>query len=168
MTEKILPVTELPIQFNDASRIWIYQCDRDLSEQESSNINQRLQHFIVSWNTHGKPVKGYADVIYNRFILLMADETNFTVSGCSIDSSVAVIREIEKINQISLFNRNDLAFLIHNNIVTIPLNEIANAIKTGIVTADTLYFNNTIQNKQEWQTSWILPISQTWLSRYLS
>ena len=33
---------------------------------------------------------------YNQFIILMADESIASVSGCSIDSSVGVIREIEK------------------------------------------------------------------------
>jgi hypothetical protein len=168
MTEQSLDSISLPSAFDDASRIWIYQADRNLTEQENIDIHQKLQDFITRWNTHGKPVKGFATVLFNRFILIMADESNFSVSGCSIDSSVAVIREIEQKHQIDLFNRSNLAFLLNDSIVTIPLNEMANAIKTGMISADTLYFNNTIQNKQEWQASWLVPVQQTWLARFLS
>jgi hypothetical protein len=168
MTEHFLASISLPSSFDDASRIWMYQCDRDLTEQEILDINQKLQGFITRWNTHGKPVKGFATVLFNRFILIMADESNFAVSGCSIDSSVAVIREIERKHQIDLFNRSNLAFLLNDSIVTLPLNEMTNAIKTGMVSANTLYFNNTIQYKQEWQSAWIVPVQQTWLSKYLA
>ncbi len=48
-----------------------------------------------SWNSHGDPVKGYANLFFGQFIILMADETASMVSGCSTDSSVRLIKAIE-------------------------------------------------------------------------
>src|SRR5436190_11481296 len=86
----------IPQSFHPASRVWIYQCSRLFTISEAFEIEGILNNFVTSWNSHGTPVKGYANLFYDQFIVLMADETATGVSGCSTDSSVRVIKQIEQ------------------------------------------------------------------------
>ncbi|WP_204351865.1 hypothetical protein, partial [Klebsiella variicola] len=69
-----------------------------------------LIQFVSNWISHGTPVKGYANLLFGQFIILMADETATGVSGCSTDSSVHLMKEIELRFKADLFNRQNLAF----------------------------------------------------------
>jgi hypothetical protein len=84
----------LPQDFSDNSRVWIYQSDRPFNNSETFGIGKALNDFVANWKSHGVPVKGYANIFFDQFIILMADEEATGVSGCSIDSSVHVIQEI--------------------------------------------------------------------------
>ena len=95
--QSTLPLTikfthHLPNDFHPDSRIWIYQSDRMFSEKETEAIDEMLRQFTDSWTSHGAKVKGFGKVFFNRFIVLMADETSSGVSGCSTDSSVRLIK----------------------------------------------------------------------------
>jgi hypothetical protein len=65
-----------------------------------SKIEELLENFTAIWQSHGEAVKGFGTALYGQFIILMADESYTTVGGCSTDSSVHVIKEIEKMIKI--------------------------------------------------------------------
>jgi hypothetical protein len=154
----------IPEDFDDTSRIWIYQADRRFTMQEALQIEAMLDGFVEQWNTHGTPVKGFATMFFGQFIVLMADESGATVSGCSTDSSVRLIKSIEQTFQVSLFNRQLLGFVMKDNIQLLPLAQLSYAVEHGFVTRDTLYFNNTVQTKAELQEKWMIPAGNSWLS----
>jgi hypothetical protein len=158
----------LPADFNANSRVWIYQSERAFTETETSQINETLVEFTAQWTSHGAKIKGFGKVFFNQFIVLMADETASKVSGCSTDSSVRVIKKIEEDFQVSLFNRQLLAFMIDDKIQLIPLAEAKNAYETNTLHADTLYFNNTILHKKEFEENWIIPLKNSWLQNRLA
>lgn len=158
----------LPPDFAGSSRVWIYQSHRLFTLSEALEIEDMLKTFVESWQTHGAPVKGYGNLFYGQFIVLMADETATGVSGCSTDGSVRLIREIEKSFNVQLFDRLALAFFIREKVQMVPLPQLPYAIENGFVTADTLYFNNTVLTKEELETKWIIPVKDSWLAgRYL-
>ena len=78
----------LPEEFDASSRVWIYQSSRLFTISEALQMEEILNEFVSSWNSHGVPVKGYANLFFGQFIIFMADETASGVSGCSTDSSV--------------------------------------------------------------------------------
>lgn len=157
----------IPAHFNDNSRVWIYQSSRAFLENEVEEIEIALSTFATNWKSHGAIVKGFGALFFNQFILLMADETAAGVSGCSTDSSVHLIKQLEKQYQVDLFNRHTMALIIKDNIQTIPLTQLNYAIENELITADTLYFNNTVLTKKEVEEKWIVPIKKSWLSSKL-
>src|ERR1700749_2961532 len=94
----------LPAEMDASSRVWIYQSSRLFTLPEALQIEQMLDEFVGSWHSHGVAVKGYANLFYGQFIILMADETASGVSGCSMDSSVRLIKDIEQRFGIQLFD----------------------------------------------------------------
>ncbi|TDX02227.1 hypothetical protein [Dinghuibacter silviterrae] len=151
----------LPEDFSPTSRVWIYQASRPFLLSEALELEDMLQTFVSSWTTHGAPVKGYANLLFGRFIVLMADTS---VSGCSTDSSVHLIKDIEKRFEINLFDRLALAFVVKEKIQVIPMSQVDYAIKEGFIDADTIYFNNIVPSKEEMEDNWMIPLADSWLA----
>ncbi|HEY4208806.1 MAG TPA: hypothetical protein VGM31_18390 [Puia sp.] len=158
----------LPADFAGSSRVWIYQSPRLFMLSEALQIEEMLETFVKEWHSHGTPVKGHANLLYGQFIVLMADESASGVSGCSTDSSVRLIKEIEKTFSTPLFDRLNLAFFIKEKVQMVPLAQLPYALENGFADENTLYFNNTVLTKEEMETKWIIPLKSSWLaSRYL-
>jgi hypothetical protein len=155
----------IPEGFHPSSKVWIYQSSRLFSIPEAFQIEALMEDFVANWNSHGTPVKGYANLFFGQFIIIMADETATGVSGCSTDSSVRLIKEIEKQFNVNMFDRQSLAFIIKDKVQILPLAQLNYALENSFITADTLYFNNLVATKEALLTKWIVPAKETWLAQ---
>ena len=135
---------------------------------EALEIETMLEDFVSNWQSHGDPVKGYANLFFGQFILLMADETATGVSGCSTDSSVRLIKTIEEKCKVQLFERQDLAFVVKDKIQLLPFSQLQYAVENNFINSDTLYFNNTVLTKRELEQNWIIPAQKSWLAKRIS
>ncbi len=153
----------VPNKFDGESRVWIYQSSRPFGIVEALQIEALLEDFTANWKSHGDVVKGFATMLYGQFIVLMADEKATGVSGCSTDGSVRMIKEIETLYKVNLFDRTSLAFIVKDKIEQLPLNQFNYAFENGFLSANTLYFNNTVQTKNQLMNSWLIPIKDSWL-----
>lgn len=156
---------QVPTNFHDSSRVWIYQSSRLFFISEALQIEEMLEEFVKGWKSHGADVKGYANLFFGQFIVIIADETNISVGGCSTDSSVRVIKEIEQKMNVQLFDRQTLAFVVKDKIQLLPLSQLNYAASNEFVTPDTLYFNNTVLTKKELFEKWIVPVKESWLAK---
>ena len=145
------------------SKVWVYQANRSFSLQEALDIEEMLNDFASQWKSHGIPVKGAGYLFFGQFIILMADETATGVSGCSTDSSVRLIKDIEQKFNVNMFDRMTLAFVVKEKIQLLPLTQLQYAADNGFIDGDTLYFNNLVQTKEELENKWIIPIKDSWL-----
>lgn len=155
----------IPEDFDKNSRVWVYQSNRPFTISEALEIEELLEDFCKVWNSHGSEVKSYANLFFGNFIIIMADETNIKVGGCSTDSSLRFIKKIEADYNVKLLNRQMLAFIVKENIRLIPLSKVNSSIEEDIITPDTLYFNNTILTKKELLNNWIIPVKESWLAQ---
>ena len=153
----------LPADFNDDSRIWIYQSSRLFTMSEALQIEDILHELVTNWKAHGASVKGYANLFFGQFIILMADENATGVSGCSIDSAVRIIQQIEQSFNVQMFDWQSLAFIVKDKVQIIPRQQFNYALENNFITPQTLFFNNVVANKKELETSWIIPVSESWL-----
>jgi hypothetical protein len=152
----------------DSARIWIYQAGRKFTETEKSTISDTLTAFTHSWVAHGNPLKTSFSILYDQFIVLAADENFNEASGCSIDSSVRVIRQLDQQFSLGLFDRTKIGFLKDEQLEMIPLNELPKALGEGRWQENSMFFNNVLSTKGQLTSGWIVPANQTWLKRYLA
>ena len=157
----------LPKDFADSSRVWIYQSSRLFFISEALEMEDMLNDFAANWKSHDTPVKGFANLFFGRFVVLMADETATGVSGCSTDSSVHLIKSIEEKYKVQMFDRQNLAFVVKDKIELLPLSQLEYAVENNFINADTLYFNNTVLSKKEMIEKWIIPVKDSWLAKRL-
>ncbi|OYW79921.1 MAG: hypothetical protein B7Z27_04705 [Sphingobacteriia bacterium 32-37-4] len=152
-----------PPTFSNQSKVWIYQSNRLFSISEAFEIETILSEFVSNWRSHGAPVKGFANLFFGQFIVLMADETNTTVGGCSTDSSVHTIKKIEQLFKVDLFNRQNLAFYIKDKVQLLPFAQINYAWENNFINGETIYFNNTVTTKESFLNDWLIPLKSSWL-----
>jgi hypothetical protein len=158
----------LPDDFSPSSKVWIYQSHRLLTLQEAFEVESMIPNFTENWKSHGQSVKGYANLLFGRFLVIMADESQTGVGGCSTDSSVRWVKELGTHFNIDFFNRQLLAFIVKEKIECIPLSQVQHGINSGLLKADTQFFNNVVLTKKEMEESWIIPMKYSWLSKYFS
>lgn len=153
----------IPENFSDDSKVWVYQSSRMFSMSEAFEIEDILTEFTNTWKSHGAPVKGYANLFFGQFIVLMADESAAKVGGCSTDSSVHAIKSIEKKCKVNLMDRQTLAFIVHDKLQLLPLSQINYAFENNFLEENTLYFNNLVATKKALMSEWLVPIKNSWL-----
>ncbi len=158
------------IPFNELSphaRVWIYQADRDIATGEIKTLAEALSDFCTRWTAHSKALKASFSLAYDRFIILAVDENTQQASGCSIDSSVHFIAQLGNQLNINFLERGLIAFLIDEKIITYPLPKIKEKITSGEIKSEHQVFNNNILTKKELNTSWLIPVQQSWAKKYL-
>jgi len=158
----------IPRNFHPASKVWIYQSSRLFTISEALKIEQLLENFIASWQSHGAPVKGYGNLLFGQFVVFIADETAATVGGCSTDSSVHMIQQIEQAFKVNMFDRQMLAFVINEKVQLLPMPQLKYATANGFIHADTLYFNNLVATIDDLLNKWLVPVKDSWLASKIS
>ena len=54
---------QIPGDFSDTSRVWIYQSSRLFFLSEALQIEEILGKFTDSWKSHGATVTGYGNIV---------------------------------------------------------------------------------------------------------
>ena len=81
---------------NSTARVWVYQSNRSFSDAEINEMTPLLEQFTGQWQSHGASVNASFKVVSSQFIVLAVDDLGPSVGGCSIDSSVHFVQELEK------------------------------------------------------------------------
>ena len=150
------------MNISEHSRIWIYQANRVLSPAETEQIQSKLDTFTGQWLAHGHELAAHGEVRYNQFIILAVDEQQAGATGCSIDSSVRLMLELEKQFNINLFDRFQLAYRDGEQIRTCNRDEFQKLIDEGRIHGDTIVFNNLVSTRKALETNWEIPMRDSW------
>lgn len=159
------------VDFNElpnTARVWVYQANRSLTADEIAQIVEKLEMFVTNWKRHGDDLKASFQIKYNQFVVLAVDESFNNVSGCSIDASVSVIKELQQEFDIDLLNKMNIAFKDGDTINIVSMQQFKEFAKADKITKDTLVFNNMVNSKADLATGWEVPASQSWHARFLN
>ncbi len=152
---------------NPSSRIWIYQANRNLSTLEEIDLSSALTDFCDQWKTHGQSMRSSFVIAHQQFVVLATDEDYQLPSGCSIDSSVRVLKDWQSRNGIDFFDRSQIAFKTGDRVHTHTLSSIKEQIAKGEVNEHSITFDNLVPSKGDWATRWEIPLEKSWLAKYL-
>lgn len=150
------------------SRVWIYQSDRYFSDDEVQKIGTKIEVFIKNWNNHGEGLKASYQIKYNHFIVLTVDENHKQASGCSIDSSVQLMKQIENEFQTDLFNKLKISFKNNENINIVKMADFQKYAKENKINKETIVFNNLVNTVADYETNWEVKASDSWHARLLN
>ncbi len=156
-------LNKIPQDFSDDSRVWIFQSSRPFSDRETIEINEQLKNFYLQWQTHGEPVKGWGELLFGTFVVIMADETASHVSGCSTDGMTRIIKSLEKQYFVNFFDRLSISFLVNDKVQMLPMTQISYGLEKGFIETDTLLFNNLVATKGTLLDYWLTPLDKSWL-----
>lgn len=150
------------MQFSENSRVWVYQANRELSAAEVKQIKTGLDNFTIGWTAHNNQLLAKSEIRYNRFLVLIVDESHAGASGCSIDKSVRFMQQLEQEFGINLFDRFNLAYRDGADVLSAPRLAFEEKIKQKEIGTQTIVFNNMVQNLKELNTKWEVPFKDSW------
>lgn len=149
------------------ARVWIYQANREFTNKEVDFISTKTQQFINSWTRHGDNLKGSFTIKYNQFLVLAVDESFNNVSGCSIDSSVHFIQQLQNDLNIDLMDKMNVTFKDNDTVNLVKLSDFQKYAKEDKITQDTIVFNNMVNTKEDFEQKWEIPARESWHNRFL-
>lgn len=151
---------------SENSRIWIYQSNRSLTQQEKESISKLIEDFLNNWKSHGVSLNSGFEIKYNRFIVIAQDQNSQSATGCSIDSMVHFIQKLEKQYNISLLDKLNVSYKQGDYIAYKSLKDFKKMAKDGAVSKNTIVFNNLVQTKLEYTNYWEVPAFESWHARF--
>jgi len=148
--------------FSPQSKVWIYQSNRKFSDQEAVEIQDMLDRFITQWTAHGAQLKARAEIFHHYFIVLTVDQEVANATGCSIDSSVRIIKEIESKYGLDLFDRFNMAYKIDDEVHVLSKEDFETLISAKKIGLDTIVFNNLVQTLEDFEQKWEVRLEDSW------
>jgi hypothetical protein len=158
-----LPFEELPGE----SRVWIYTGTRTFTQAEEKSVTELLESFCTKWAAHGNPLRTSFKIEQSQFIVMALDEDFANPSGCSIDSSVGILRQIQASTGIDFLNRSVIPFVINNQVELVPLSNLKARFGSGELKSDTLTYHTLAATKGEWETNKTIRAEKSWMAKYL-
>lgn len=146
-------------------RIWIYQSNQELSQAQEQRILEDMGAFLEQWKAHGKPLSAGVEVRFRRFVVIRLDERAAKATGCSIDRCVRELKSLQEALGIDLFDRMQVAYRDKDTLKVVSRAAFKDLIQQGIVHADTIVFNNMVDNTEDYAQRWELPLKDSWHAR---
>ena len=153
----------IPPGFPPLTRVWVYQSSRPFQEKELAEVTEQLYQFYAQWMSHNRPVSGWAGVLFNQMIVVMADDLADRLCGSAVDHSIRVMKSLERQYGVSLLDRMTLGFLAGGKVELLPMAQVPHALAMGKIDANTPFFNNAISTYAELDDRWLIPVRDSCL-----
>jgi hypothetical protein len=147
----LLNFNEILAAMPDDSRVWVYAASRSLTHEEVEWIQSRLNEFVAKWSTHGAKMTADACILANHFVVIAVDEAQLTASGCSIDSSVRLMKELGQNLLIDFFDRLKVYIEVAGDIQKISFHSLKDH-------GDGRYFDLSVNRLGKLRRNWPVPI----------
>jgi hypothetical protein len=151
----------------DNSRIWIYPSNRSFSKTELKTLTADLSKFLAQWTAHNHNLQAGFELPYNRFIVIGVNQQAVQASGCSIDSSIRFIQDLESKYGVTLLDKMNVTFKQGDFLTYKPLDEFVKMAKAKSVSKETIVFNNLIDTIKDYRQFWEVPARESWHNRFI-
>lgn len=142
-------------------RLWIYRSVPELTNDQEDQILKMGTSFINQWAAHGNKLDARFKILNHHFLVFFVNEESAQASGCSIDSSVSLIREIESKYKLGLLDRMQVAFLESDKVVNRHFSDLKDLYARGIISDSSLVFNLLLEKTSSFEEQWLVPFSES-------
>jgi hypothetical protein len=151
-------------EMDGGARIWVFQSSQQISAESAEKIRTTLNTFLENWAAHGQALFSGFEIRNERFIIVAVDEAQAGATGCSIDSMMKVIQEVDAAFDLNLLDRMKIAYWVDRGIVETSVHSFSESLKAGQINPDTIVFNNVITTLEDLKTKWQVPVRDSWAS----
>ena len=151
---------------NKNSRVWIFQSLDFIDDRLVEVIKEKISLFLNGWKSHEKDFKSSFEIRHNTFIIIAADESNL-VSGCSIDSLVNFIKNLETSFDLQLLEKLHVKYIENGKIITKHLNQFKILCQNLGENENLIVFNNLVKDINGLENDWKVDIRNSWHNRYI-
>jgi|LakMenEpi03Aug12_release.lakeMendotaPanAssembly.Ray.scaffolds.fasta_scaffold319090_2 hypothetical protein len=154
-------------QLPSHARVWVYGSDKKFTANESLAIQEKLNAFTAAWSSHDMPMKADAAVLYNQVVLIALDEQVNSISGCGIDKSVQLMKDLGLAFQTNFFDRLLIFALEGQELKMYTKASLQEALNSGSLNEDTLVLNTLVKSLGEFEQDGFVRLSTFWMAPQL-
>ena len=151
----------------EEAKVWIYPSSRKFYPNEIAGIEDKIKTFVENWKANDENFKASYKFLYNRFIILVADDTNSPLTNADIDTSVSFILSLQETYDVSLLDKMNVCFKQGEFVQYKELKDFKKLLKNKALTGKSIIFDNLISIKQDLDNHWEMPIEESWYNRFL-
>ena len=144
----------------------IFPASRSLGA-DAAGVKDKLNAFLLRWESHGSPVNGCFTVLENRFVAVA--HRPIEISGCSRDDLLFFMRDlggqlgVEWLGAARIFYRDSAG-----QIQDVDRIEFKRRAREGLVGPDTVVFDTTVRETNALlEGRFALPAAKSWHARLM-
>ena len=149
------------------AKVWIYPSSRKFYDIEIEEVHQKITSFLSTWKSTEETFQTSYQLLYNRFIVLFADDMNSPLTNSDIDASVLFILQLQQDHNVELLDKMNVCFKQGKYVQYKDLKDFKKLLKNKAVTGKSIVFDNLVTTKEEFENYWEVPISESWYGRFL-
>ena len=148
------------------SKVWVFQSLDYIDDHVVEEIKEKISLFLNEWKSHQRDFESSFEIRYNTFIIVAADESNL-VSGCSIDSLINFIKDLENSYELQLLDKLHVKYIENGKIITQHLNQFKIHCQSLGKEDNLIVFNNLVKDINDLENNWQVDIKNSWHNRYI-
>ncbi len=153
----------------DNARIWIFPAERKLSSIESNELLLLIDQYLADWKAHGAPVRASRELLYDQFLIVMADPEVTAPSGCSIDDMTRAIKGLSAKFGVDFFGAMKVFYRVGDEIRVTDRAGFKALAREGKIDEKTVVFDHSITALSALrEEKWELPAGKSWHSSLLT
>ncbi|MEQ6123773.1 ABC transporter ATPase [Pseudotenacibaculum sp. MALMAid0570] len=152
---------------DESAKVWIYPSSRKFYKEELETLENKIKNFVNEWKSEDKDFQASYQFLYNRFIIILAEDECGELTNKHIDELVGFILKLQTEYEVELLDRMNVCFKQGEFVQYKEVKEFKKLLKNKSVSAKTVVFDNLIQTKEELENFWEVPITESWYNRFL-
>ncbi|MFQ3306532.1 MAG: hypothetical protein ACI9JT_000516 [Polaribacter sp.] len=149
------------------AKVWVYPSSRKFYPNEIEALEEKIKTFVESWKSDDATFKASFKFLYNRFIILTADDIATELSNTDIDASVSFILTLQETYEVALLDRMNVCFKQGEHVQYKDLKDFKKLLKNKALTGKSIIFDNLVNTKQDFDNFWEIGIEESWYNRFL-
>ena len=144
-------------------RCWVFGSSKPLSAGNTL-LTDRLDRFFSNWQSHGQAVSGRWRIVEERFLVVLREPEGAEVSGCSIDSMVGEVKQLEKELETRLLDSSRIFYrTAEGPVESVNRLEFKALAAEGRISPDTEVFDTTLTNLSDLKPGvFSKPLKESW------
>jgi hypothetical protein len=152
------------------ARLWLFGSDRALAQDEADRLMETLNRFIGRWTAHSAELTAAFTFLEDRFVLVAVDESRVAASGCSIDTLIHQLEDLERTLGVRLLDGRLVWYRdASGTIVSCDRGEFRRLGEGGRVDTQTRVFDLTLDRLGGWRSGFFeRPAADSWHASLLT
>ena len=153
----------------DEARVWIFGSPEPLDPERRDELEDLMPPFLERWTAHRRDLRAAWDLREDRFLVVAVDESAAPASGCSIDTLMRHLSDLEERLDTSLLDAGWVWYRgAGGTIEAVRRHRLGELAEEGRVTGATPVFDPTLATLGELRRGRLeRPARDSWHGRLL-
>lgn len=153
------------LDLSDDSRVWIFQSAVPFNGDQ---LKSELETFGSSWMSHGCAVESHFEIIEERILIVVVNESIKKISGCGIDKLIHFLQQINSKSGANLLDRSGLYIKAGDKLVFQKIADLEDLFLTDSDFLNGEFLDSSILNFRDLRNGIFNPIRGSWIEKRFS